>query len=142
MARTANRFTASDSTTYDWLINHDEEEAFGRARNIEHTALLKGTGLVIQQADDGPLLIKVSGTIFHTSQIQAFDSWFARTRTETIHFRDFAGDVYEVIITAFQPKRQRTLRNPRDASAPLWYWKYTMEMEVLTIVSGTRTNLV
>lgn len=141
MARTANRFIASNGATYDWLINHDEEEALGRTRNIERTALLKGTGLVLQQADDGNLQIKVSGTIFHKSQVMAFDTWMKRTKTETIHFRDFAGDEYEVVITSFQPKRQRTLLNPRDpGNAPLWFWKYTMEMEVIAIVSGTRVD--
>jgi hypothetical protein len=142
VARTPNRFTASNGATYDWTVNHDEEESFGKTRNVEATALLKGGGMVLQQADDGPLVITVSGTIFHVAQIQAFDWWMAWTKQQTIHFTDFAGDVYEVIITSFQPKRQRTLRNPRDPSAPLWYWKYTLEMHVITVISGTRGFMV
>lgn len=138
MARTPNRFTASDDTYYDWHVNHDEEDSFGKTRTYEHTALLKGTGLVIQQGDDQPMQIKVSGTIFHRAQIEAFDAWMAWTKVETIHFRDFAGDEYEVLITSFQPKRVRTLLNPRDSGAPLHYWKYSLEMEVVEIISGDR----
>lgn len=139
MARTANRFTASDGTTYDWHVNHDEEENFGKRRNIEHTANVSGWGLIRQQGDDSPVVIRLSGKILHRAQITQFDYWMARCRYESIHFRDFAGEEYEVIITAFEPKRVRTLFNPRDqTNAPLWYWTYTMEMEVLRVVSGSR----
>jgi hypothetical protein len=142
MARSPNVFTAADGTSYAWPINHDAEDAFGKTRNLEHTALLKGSGLVIQQGDDGPLTIKVSGAILHKAQVQAFDAWFERCRTETIHFTDFAGDSYEVMITSFTPTRQRTLRNPRDPSIPLHYYKYNLEMEVIQVLSGSRSNVV
>lgn len=140
MARIANRFTASDGTIYDWQVNHDEEDEFGRTRNIEHTATVAGaTGdIVRQQGDDSPAVIKLSGTILHEAQVTEFDAWMLRTRFETIHFRDFTGDEYEVIITSFLPKRVRTLKNPRDPTAPLWYWKYSMEMDVIHVLSGAR----
>jgi hypothetical protein len=140
MARVANRFTAADGTFYDWLVNHDEEDAFGRERNIEVTATVAGaTGnLVRQQGDDSPPRLRLSGKILHQSQVIQMDYWMLRTRYETIHFRDFAGDEYEVIITSFQPKRIRTIKNPRDPAAPLWYWSYTLEMQVIRAIAGAR----
>ena len=140
MARLSNRFIAGDGSFYDWPVNHDEEESFGKRRNIEHTASVSGWGLARQQGDDAPAVIRLSGKILHQAQVTQFDYWMAVTRYQTIHFRDFAGEEYEVIITAFEPKRVRTLFNPRDrVNAPLWYWTYVMEMEVLTVVSGSRT---
>lgn len=140
MARTANRFIASDGTAYDWQINHDEEEVFGKRRTIEHTASVAGFGVARQQGEDAPAAIRLSGKILHQAQVTQFDYWMARCRYETVHFRDFAGDEYEVVITAFEPKRVRTIANPRDrANAPLWYWTYTMEMEVIRVISGSRT---
>lgn len=136
MAR--NRFTDPlSAAVYDWPINHSEEESFGRARNIEHTAPTSGNGLVRQQGDDPPMTIRLSGTIFHKAQHDAFIGWFALSRTQTIYFKDFTGDEFEVQITAFQPVRKRTLRNPRDfANAPLWYWTYSIEMEIVRFITS------
>lgn len=136
MAR--NRFTdPATNDTYDWQINHSEEESFGKTRNIEHTAPTSGTGLVKQQSDDGPLVIKVKGVMLHKAQVQEFINWWKVTHSRTIYFKDFTGDEYEVLITSFLPLRKRTIRNPRDfANAPLWYWEYELEMEVITVRSG------
>jgi hypothetical protein len=63
-------------------------------------------------------------------------AWYTKCETRSIYFTDFAGDSYEVLITAFHPKRLRTMRNPRDPGARLWYWTYTIEMMVLAVRSG------
>lgn len=138
MAGPRNRFTNPvNGAFYDWAINHREEEAFGKTRNIERTAPTGNTGLVKQQGDDGPLLIKVKGTALRKSQVEQFIDWFKLTGSQTIHFKDFTGDEYEVVINSFLPQRLYTSGNMNDpANAPYHYYAYDMEMEVITIISG------
>lgn len=134
-----NVFTdPATARSYEWKINHSEEEEFGKRRSIEHGALTNGTGLVRQQSDDSPLILRLRGVIFHKAQLEEMISWWKLTETQTIYFRDFMGDEYEVIITEFIPNRERTIKNPRDfANAPYWFWRYEMAMEVVTIRDGT-----
>lgn len=127
----------SNGNEYSWPINHSEEDDFGKRRSIEHGAKTNGTGLVRQQSDDGPIIIRLRGVIFHESQLQAMISWWKLCETQTIYFKDFQGNEYEVLITEFLPTRQRTIKNPRDfANAPYWFWRYEIAMEVVTIRAG------
>lgn len=139
MARTPNQFQdpAAVVTTYSWAINHSEEEDFGRDRQIEHSAPTSGVGLIRQQGEESPLVYRIAGTIFAEAQVTEFWEWFTLCRTQTIYFHDFAGDSYEVLISSFKPTRHRTIRNPKDfANAPLHFWRYTMEMEVVRVIDG------
>lgn len=139
MARTPNVFRdpAGNLPDYPWPINHSEEEEGGRVRNIETTALTSGVGLVMQQGADSLPTLRYSGTILTEAQLVAMRSWYELCRTQTIIFRDFAGDEAEVIVTAFKPTRKRTMRNARDlVNAPLHYWTYSLEMTVIRVISG------
>lgn len=137
MAR--NIFTdPATAKTYSWQINHSEEQEFGKRRNVSHGALTNGTGLVRQQSDDSPLILQLKGTIFHLVQFEEMIAWWKLCEKQTINFKDFSGDEYEVIITEFLPVRERTVKNPRDyANVPYWFWKYDITMEVVRIISGT-----
>lgn len=127
----------STGYTYEWPINHSEEEQSGKTRKMEHLANTAGTARTSQQGDDSPMLLRWTGTIMTAAQLLTFWQFFGLCSSRTIHVRDFTGDVYEVIITSFTPQRLRTVRNNRDpALAPLHYWKYTMEMEIVSFVSG------
>lgn len=134
-----NRFTnPATSAFYDWQINHSTEEEFGKRRTIEHGAKTNGTGLVRQQSDDSPLILRLQGVIFHKAQFEEMLAWWKLTETQTIYFKDFMADEYEVIITEFLPIRERTIKNPRDfANAPYWFWRYDIAMEVIRIRDGT-----
>lgn len=124
-------------TAYPWLVNHDEEGDFGKRRTIQHGANTANTGLVRQQSDDEPLIMRLSGTILHQSQYDEMIAWFALSKTQTIYFEDFSGDRYEILFTSFQPKRQKTIKNPRDfANAPYWFWKYELEFEVVRFLTS------
>ena len=138
MARNRFQDPAGNRANYDWQINHSEESAFGKTRNMERAALTgTGAGLVKQQTDSSPLVLKWNGTILHKAQVDEMIAWWELCETQTIYLHDFAGDSYEVIITSFNPTRHRTIRNPRDyANAPLWYWKYELECEVISIIDG------
>jgi hypothetical protein len=142
MAR--NRFTnPANGDFYDWQINYSEEEEFGKTRSIEHGANTANTGLVKQQGDDSPLKISVNGVILHKAQLVEMIQWWKLCGTQTIYFKDFTDEEYEVLITSFRPTRHRTIHNPRDfANAPLWYWRYVLEMEVVTIRSGVWAGVV
>lgn len=137
MARSPNIFT--DPTTgeqYLWEINHSDEDDSGRDRSITTEANTGNVGLVKQQGELAPLTLRYSGTILTRAQLAQMLAWYAKCETHSIYFTDFAGDSYEVLITAFHPKRLRTMRNPRDPGARLWYWTYTIEMTVLRVLAG------
>lgn len=135
MAR--NRFVnPANGAVYNWQINHTEEDQQGKTRNITRTATTAGIGVIRQQGDDGQLILKLSGTILHRAQYQAFWQWYQLCNTQTIYFYDFDDQGYEVQITSFQYARKRTLRNPRDPSAAHHYWTYTMELEVYKVLGG------
>lgn len=135
MAR--NRFTnPATGAFYDWPINHTEEEAAGKTRTITRTSNTGLVGLVKQQGDDGPMLMKLTGTILTRDQFRQMWAWYSLSRMQTIYFRDFDGQEAEVQVTSFLPKRERTLRNPRDPSIPHHYWSYTIEMEVYRFIAG------
>lgn len=138
MARNQFIDPAGNRTTYNWPINHREESEFGKTRNVEHGGNTGDVGFVRQQSDDSPLILRFSGTILVKAQLTEMLAWFEMCKTQTIYFKDFAADEYEVIITKFMPKREYTVRNPRDAAnAPNWYWRYEIEMDVVTVRDGT-----
>jgi hypothetical protein len=137
MAYGRNTFiNPASGAAYEWPVNHSEEAQFGKTRTITTGGNTGHTGLALQQGDDAPMVIELTGTIFHQAQFDAFVEWFGLCTHQSVQFVDFAGDGYEVILTEFQPLRRRTLRNPRDPSIPLHYWTYTMRMHVLGFVSG------
>lgn len=132
-----NRFTnPATGAYYDWHINHDAEEAEGRTRNVEYTARTGNVGLVHQQGDDAPLVLKYSGKILQAAQLASMIAYYNLCSTQTVIFTDAYGDSYEVIITAFQPRRLRAVKNPRDATNPTRYWEYSIEMSVLRVIAG------
>ncbi len=143
MPRTPNIFKdPKTNTSWNWPVNHGSEDETGVARSVQHGAKTAG-GLVLQQADDQPLVFKYSGVIFHKSQVTEMIRWYKLCEKQTIILKDFAGDEYEVLITSFKPTRERTIRNPRDfANAPLWFWRYTIDMEVVRVISGIWTGVV
>jgi hypothetical protein len=133
-----NRFTnPADGSSYDWPINHDNEEANEQRRNIERTAPTAGVGFVRQQGEDSPLVLRYSGVILTQAHHDEMQAWYTLSKSQSVHFRDFAGNVFEVLIVAFTPTRVRTVANPRGGTTnPHHFWRYQIEMEVLQIISG------
>lgn len=141
MPRVANQFIdpkPGGRTTYPWPINHSEEEEFGKRRNVENTATTDGTGLVKQQADDSPLVIRLKGTILTKAQHDEFIAWWILCESQTIRFTDFNSNSFEVTITEYLPTKKRLARNPRDlANWPHHKVEYTLEMQVISILAGS-----
>lgn len=125
------------NTGYAWDINHEAELAFGKERKVERTARTGFVGLVRQQGDDGPLLMQLTGKIFKKDQYNSMWHFYKLCESQTVHFRDFNGQLYEVLFDHFTPIRVRVGKNHRDfANAPYWRWDYTLEFDVVTIISG------
>lgn len=133
-----NKFTnPATGEVYEWAVNHNAEEQFGRQREVTNIPTTGGGIRVLQQGDEGPLVMSLSGVILHSDQFESMRVFFDTSRQQTVYFEDFAGDAYEVIITGFQPVRQRTSRNPRDPSIPYHYWTYTINMQVVRVLAGS-----
>lgn len=138
MTRVANRFTNPlTGAIYDWPLNHETEEDLGKRNSLEVT-FNTGSGLpVFQQGNSDPMTLRFEGRALTEAHITNLWGWFGLTRTQTVYFRDFAGDEYEVIITDFRPRRIRAAKNLRDlTNAPLNTWTYTIEMTIIRVRSG------
>lgn len=127
---------------YEWQIGHETEAPTGKKRGITHSANSANTGLVRQQGDVQPLILKYEGKILHLNQYEKFWQFYELCETQTVYFRDYMGEEYEVMITEFDPQRQATVKNPKDfANAPRHYWKYTIEMEIVAVRAGALVGL-
>lgn len=127
---------------YEWQVGHETEGAVGKKRTVTHSANTQNTGLVRQQGDVQPLILKYEGKILHLKQLEEMWHFFQLCETQTIYFHDYMGEEYEVLITEFDPTRLPTVKNPKDfAHAPRHYWKYTIEMEVVKVRSGALAGL-
>lgn len=144
MTRLANEFiNPVTAAKYVWPVNHSDEAEAGVQRTVTRGANTAGTGLVRQQADDQPLVFQLSGTIFSQAQMEAMIDWYVLCKTQSIYFKKYSGDEYEVLITEFKPTEKKTLHNPKDfANAPMWYWTYTITMEVVSVRSGIWEGIV
>lgn len=129
--------------TYNFQVNHDEEETFGRTRNVTKTANTANTGLVRQQGARDALTLHLSGKLLHAAQHDEMWAWYELCDEQTIYFEDFVGTTFEVTITSFNPVRKRVVRNQADiANAPMHYWAYTLELDVVRIVSGPLSGVI
>jgi len=127
---------------YQWKIGHDEESAVGKSRPINHSGNTAGTGLIRQQGEPGPLTLKYSGKILHLSQYKEMWRFYQLCESQTIYYKDFFGEEFEVVITQFEPVRKPTVKNPKDfANVPLHYWTYTITMEVVKVRAGALVGL-
>lgn len=127
---------------YIWKVGHEEEQAVGKSRNVTHSGNTAGTGLIRQQGEPAPLILKYAGKILHLSQYEEFWAWYQLCESQTIYYRDYFGEEFEVVITQFEPIRKPTVRNPKDfANMPRHYYTYTITMEVVKVRAGALVGL-
>jgi hypothetical protein len=132
------RFTnPANGSFYDFEINPDGMEPLEQQRNVERTAPTSGVGFVRQQGSDSPAILTYTGKILSQDQRDQMQVYYNLSAGQTIHFRDWTGNVFQVLVTTFNPKRERTAKNPRGGTeAATHYWSYTLSLEVISIVSG------
>lgn len=127
--------------TYEFDVNYDDEGEMGARRDIQAFANTSGDGYIIQQGQDSPMTISVTGKILKPSQHRKFIAFYKRSKIQSMVFEDFEGFQYEVLISAYVPKRLRASANPRGRveGAGLHYYTYSLEMMVLNVISGDWT---
>jgi hypothetical protein len=137
MARTANVFTdpAGVLAAYPWPINHLTESQVTKSRQMADGAPTSDIGLIPQQGPPSPLIFEWSGTILDEAQHRQFLIWWVLCEVHSIFLTDFAGSIYEVLITDYLPTREAVARNPRFPNQ-LWIYKYSMTLRILTVFSG------
>lgn len=127
---------------YPWPLNHTDEDPVGKKRNISYGANTAGTGLIKQQSDSSPLVLRWKGRILEESQNQAFWEWFQLCESQTIYVEDFAGAQYEVTISDYEPTRRGVVRNSRGGTTnPDYIYEYTLEMQVIRVISGPAAGI-
>jgi hypothetical protein len=127
---------------YEWQVGHDEEASVGKTRNITHSGNTAGTGLIRQQGEPAPLVLRYSGKILHLHQFEEMWRFYELCETQTIYYRDYFGEEFEVVITQFEPIREKTVSNKKDlTNMPLHYYSYTIAMEIVKVRAGALVGL-
>lgn len=133
-----DRFTdPKTGSFYDFNVNHNEEDAFDKRREMTRSGKTALTGLVRIQGEQSAMVLRLKGTVLKEAQDSEFWRWWELCETQTIYYRDFNGDEYEGFITRYSPQRVRVLRNFNDpANMPHHIIKYELEFEVVRFISG------
>lgn len=134
--RKSNQFIdpAGVKATYAWTINHSEEEAVTRSRQVGDGAPSSDIGLLPQQGVSYPLVFQWKGSLFTQADKDIMDSWYGLCEDQSIFLKDFDDNQYEVLITDWVPQRVPVAWNHRGQIP--WYWTYTIIIRVLTVMSG------
>lgn len=121
---------------YVFVNSHEEEDEFGVTTSIDRTANTAGTGTVIQAGAPTPEPLRITGKIFTYAQRQKLIDFTQKSEVNTLIYRNFYGEEFEVLITGYKDKPNRTLFNGRDAGMRKHYYTYSMEMTVVNVRSG------
>lgn len=114
---------------YEWPIGFEDEDPQKNDQNLDRTALTSGEGFVRQQGAASPTVMSLKGWIRDPVQLAKMKEFYTASKLRTILFRDIDGTGHQVIITSFEPQRQRG----RSGGTGLGYvWKYTIVMEVIS----------
>jgi hypothetical protein len=150
--RTPNTFIDPvTGETWDWPINHNDETGTaakgggmgGLERNYTISAPTSLGIAIRQQAANDPMSLSWKGSALTRARHQKFLYWFDKCASHSIIVRDFSGDEFEVVITAYIPQRKPAAINRNDmANAPLWYYDYQIDMDVITAISGDYVGLI
>ncbi|HWI33315.1 MAG TPA: hypothetical protein VNS83_03315, partial [Lapillicoccus sp.] len=138
--RVANRFyDPTTDTAYDWILNQATEEPVLFHRESTLGAPNADIGLVRQVRPGDELALRLAGTILHPAQRTDFDAFYAACADHALHYTDFLGNAYEVVITALDIRRERVLWN-RQTGQPFLY-RWTMELEITTVLSAPEQRM-
>jgi hypothetical protein len=116
--------------TYPFTVNHRDEEPTEQTRNISRQAVTTGPKFVLQQGEPSPRVLRYTGAILTSEQLNAMQAYYDACATRTVFFRDVSGVEYEVLIIRFAPQRKPVLYNTRDPTLR-WYWTYSLDMEIV-----------
>lgn len=134
--RTPNEFfdPAGALGTYQWHINHLEQEGPNRSNNVDFAGTADGRGVVPTEGEYEPLILTLSGTILHRAQNVEFWKW--RHLTNSFRFNDFEGNSYEVAMLGYEPKKIRVALNPSDPLMRSYKIEYSMQLWIIRVIDG------
>jgi len=139
--RNANQFidpipaSAGGLGTYNWAVNHLEEEGPSRTNNVEFDGRSDGMGVIPTAGEWEPLILTLTGTILHRSQNVQFWKW--RHIPRSFRFLSFEGEYYEVSMLSYEPKKRAVAMNNADpTNMPAYVIEYTMQLWIITILDG------
>lgn len=120
---------------YTWHHNHgwDGDERNGVQNAATWSAATGGT-MLPQFGEAQADLWTLRGTILRRAQHEAFLTWAAISREQTIYFTDFDEVTYEVVIQHYSWQRVGVGRNPQDADMSYNIFRYTLELLVLGVI--------
>lgn len=135
--RIANRlYNVAGAINFAFAINHSEEDALVLRRQYEPGAPTT-VSLVRHQGAGEPLRLTLRGTILDPAQKAALDVLYGFCDQDTLTYEDYAQESYEVIITSWDARMERA-RNPLTRG--LHVWRFTLELEVVSVVAGSLPN--
>ena len=124
MARTA--WTLTDPVTldtYDLTINPNQggTPSYRKTISFQNTAAPDGKVLMFEGRDE-PQQMSVSGVILDEALLNALVTWYEKRYAVTVE--DDLGRTFNIYITSFDPKRERSVSHP-------WRHSYTLEYTIL-----------
>lgn len=126
--------------TYEFEINHQDEEEYGNERQLTVTRNTADGIAITQQGDSAVQQRTLTGTILTKDQhekLAAFTKKSGRLDpTNTLIFRDFFGEEYEVLIQAYRVKPVGVMRNPRDPGMRKHILRFTMVLLIIDVKNG------
>lgn len=139
--RVANQFvdpipaSAGGLGTYDWHVNHLEEEGPFRSNNVEFDGRSDGQGVVATGGEYEPLILTLTGRILHRAQNVEFWKW--RHLNHSFRFLTFEGEQYEVSMLSYEPKKTRVqLNNTDPVNQPSYVIDYSMQFWIMSVIDG------
>ena len=129
-------------TSYDWHINHAEEEGPSEPDNLQSEGKQA-------DADDRPsqqlqgkgqaMALALTGRVLHAEQYRQF--WYFKKITNSFRFSSYHGDVYEVTMSGLEMTKQRVNYNASDPTMRFHVWDYNMTLTILRFVAGDLFDL-
>lgn len=128
-----NKFiNPANAHTFVWPANHTSERRVEQTRKVQHSPTVaagwRDARDIHQQGATTPLRLELEGTLYAQEDVRWFSVFHLLCREQTIHFQHATGELYEALITRFEPRRERVARNLRGGFS---IWRYTLELEVI-----------
>lgn len=124
---------------FTWEVNPNGQEEVQRGRNISYSSPTGYVGLIRQQGDRQPFVIRYKGRALTDNHWRQMNYFHAISEQRTLFFRDIDDDEYQVTIPEFRWTRVPVAFNPRDPTyAPYWVWDYVIGFDVFAVMPGSR----
>lgn len=126
--------------TYAFDINHLEEDEYGNERQLTVTRNTSDGIAMTQQGDSAVQTKVLKGTILKESQHAALAAFAKKSGrldpTNTLIYRDFYGEEFEVLIQSYKVTPVRLSQNRRDPTMRRHKITYTLVLLIINVRNG------